>query len=39
MGEACRDEKLAQDFDPKNFKGRHLSEDLDIDGKIILKIN
>jgi hypothetical protein len=38
MGGACRDEKLGQDFDPKNFKGRDHSEDLGVDGKIILKL-
>lgn len=38
MGGACRDEILAQDFVPKNVKGRDLSEDLGVNGKIILKL-
>jgi hypothetical protein len=41
MGRACRtygrNEKFVQDFGRKNLKVKDHSEDLDVDGKIILE--
>jgi len=39
MGRACsiHEDKCIQKFWPENFKGRDHSEDLDVDGSIILQ--